>query len=177
MRLLADCVMPNHFHLLLWPQGDGDLSSFMRWLTLTHTQRWHAHRHSAGSGHLYQGRFKSFPIATDEHFLTACRYVERNALRTGLVARAEDWRWGSLARMANTAAGPPLSPWPVARPLDWTSRVNAWLTAVEEEALLESVRRGRPYGSASWQSETASRLGLESSLRPLGRPKSGNNGS
>src|SRR5256885_2321789 len=54
MRLLAYCVMPNHFHLVLWPRGDGDLSRFMRWLTLTHTQRWHAHRGSAGAGHLYQ---------------------------------------------------------------------------------------------------------------------------
>ena len=96
MRLLADCLMPNHFHLLLWPRADGDLSAFMRWLTLTHTQRWHAHRSSAGTGHLYQGRFKSFVVQSDEHFLTVCRYVERNALRANLVERAEDWRWGSL---------------------------------------------------------------------------------
>ena len=77
MRLLAYCVMPNHFHLLLWPRADGDLSAFMRWTTLTHTQRWHARRRTAGSGHLYQGRFKSFPVQSDEHFLTVCRYVER----------------------------------------------------------------------------------------------------
>ncbi len=82
MRLLAYCLMPNHFHLLLWPRKDGDLSQFMRWLTLTHTQRWHAYRRTAGTGHLYQGRFKSFPVQSDEHFLTVCRYVERNALRT-----------------------------------------------------------------------------------------------
>jgi REP-associated tyrosine transposase len=80
MRLLAYCVMPNHFHLVLWPRADGELSGFMRWLTMTHAQRWHAHRHSAGSGHLYQGRFKSFPVQSDGHFLTLCRYVERNAL-------------------------------------------------------------------------------------------------
>ena len=78
MRLLAYCVMPNHFHLVVWPVGDGDLSRFMRLLTLTHTQRWHAHRRSAGTGHLYQGRFKSFPVQGDGHFSTVCRYVERN---------------------------------------------------------------------------------------------------
>jgi putative transposase len=71
MRLLAYCVMPDHFHLLLWPRGDGDLSRFMQWLTLTHTQRWHAHHRTAGSGHLYQGRFKSFPVQSDDHFLTS----------------------------------------------------------------------------------------------------------
>jgi hypothetical protein len=48
---------------------------------LMHTQRWHAHHRSAGSGHVYQGRFKSFPIQEDDHFYTVTRYVERNALR------------------------------------------------------------------------------------------------
>jgi len=62
MRLLAWCVMPNHWHLVLWPRGDGDLSEFMRWLSVTHTQRWHAAHHTSGTGPLYQGRFKSFPI-------------------------------------------------------------------------------------------------------------------
>ena len=79
-RLLAYCLMPNHWHLLVWPRMDGELSRFVGWLTLTHTQCWHAHRHSAGSGHLYQGRFKSFPIQEDEHFYSVARYVERNAL-------------------------------------------------------------------------------------------------
>ena len=87
MRLLAYCVMPNHWHLVVWPREDGELSRFTGWLTLTHTQRWHAHRHTTGSGHLYQGRFKSFPVQDDEHFLTVCRYVERNALRANLVER------------------------------------------------------------------------------------------
>jgi putative transposase len=85
MRLLAYCVMPNHWHLVVWPQRDGDLSRFMNWLTLTHTQRWHTHRQTVGTGHLYQGRFKSFVVQTDEHLLTGCRYVEGNALRAGLV--------------------------------------------------------------------------------------------
>ena len=76
MRLSADCIMPNHWHLVAWPRKDKDLSGFTGWLTLTHTQRWHAHRESAGTGHLHQGRFKSFPVQSDEHFVTACRYVE-----------------------------------------------------------------------------------------------------
>jgi REP element-mobilizing transposase RayT len=49
MRILAYCVMPNHWHLVLWPYRDGDLSRFMNWLTLTHTQRWHAHRQTVGT--------------------------------------------------------------------------------------------------------------------------------
>lgn len=90
--LLAYCLMPNHWHLVVRPTEDGGMSNLIRWVTLTHTQRLHAHRHTAGQGHVYQGRFKSFPVQDDDHFLVVCRYVERNALRAGLVDRAEHWR-------------------------------------------------------------------------------------
>ncbi len=98
IRIAAYCLMPNHWHLLLWPRTDGELSEVMRWITVTHTQRWHAYRHSSGTGPVYQGRFKSFPVQTDEHFITVARYVERNALRAKLVERAEEWRWSSANR-------------------------------------------------------------------------------
>ena len=105
MRLLAYCLMPNHFHLLLWPRGDGDLYAFMRWLTITHTQRWLAHHRIAGAGQLDQDRYKSFPVQSDEHLLTVCRYVERNALHPNLVHTTEEWKWGSLsARRDNDEA-------------------------------------------------------------------------
>src|SRR5690349_16171191 len=121
MRTLAYCVMPNHWHLVLWPRRDEDLSRFMAWVTLTHTQRWHAYRQSAGNGHVYQGRFKSFPVQADEHFLTVCRYVERNALRAKLVDRAEGWRWSSVGRreQGRALATVWLTDWPVARPRRW----------------------------------------------------------
>src|SRR5580658_3294321 len=96
--------MPNHWHLVLKPHEDRELSLFVGWLTLTHTQRWHAHRRDAGSGHVYQGRFKSFPVQADRHFLTVARYVERNPLRANLVASAADWRWSSLWVRARGAA-------------------------------------------------------------------------
>ncbi len=100
MRLLAYCLMPNHFHLLVWPRDDGDLSTFMRWLTMTHTQRWHAFHRTVGSGHLYQGRFKSFPVESDDHFLTVCRYVERNALRANLIERRRIGGGAAIGRAA-----------------------------------------------------------------------------
>jgi putative transposase len=172
MRLLAYCLMPNHFHLLLWPREDGDLSQFMRWLTVTHTQRWHAHHGTVGTGHVYQGRFKSFPVQSDEHFLTVCRYVERNALRAKLVERAQDWTWGSLGvrRTNDDADRPALTPWPIERPRDWTARVNRPF-GKEEEAVRRSIQRGQPFGAAAWQAEVAARLGLESAFRPRGRPR------
>jgi putative transposase len=97
-RLLGFCLMPNHWHMVLWPEKDGELTAFLRWLTNTHSMRWHAHYHTGGTGHIYQNRFESFPVETDEHLYTVLRYVERNALRANLVERAEDWRWGSLWR-------------------------------------------------------------------------------
>src|SRR5688500_12411279 len=81
MRVAAYCLMPNHWHLVLWPERTGDLAAFMQKLTITHARRWQEHRHRVGYGHLYQGRYKSFPVEGDEHFYQLVRYVERNALR------------------------------------------------------------------------------------------------
>ena len=89
MRILAYCLMPNHFHLALWPRDDGDLSRWMHWLMTTHVRRYL--RHYRSSGHVWQGRFKAFPTQEDEHLLTLLRYIERNPLRARLVGRAEDW--------------------------------------------------------------------------------------
>jgi putative transposase len=98
MRIMAYCIMPNHWHLVLWPSRDGELSEFVGWLTATHARRWHEFRQTKGSGYVYQDRFKSFPVQGDEHFLIVCRYVERNALPAGLVRRAEQWRCSNLWR-------------------------------------------------------------------------------
>ena len=173
IRIAAYCLMPNHWHLLLWPRQDGDLSEAMRWLTVTHTQRWHAHRGTSGTGPVYQGRYKSFPVQTDEHFLIVARYVERNALRATLVVRAEGWRWSSLWRRSQ---GNPelmrfLSDWPVEQPRQWIDWVNGPEAPEEVAGLREHARRGRPLGNAAWVARTAARLGLEFTLRPRGRPK------
>ena len=173
IRIAAYCLMPNHWHLLLWPRHDGELSEVLRWITVTHTQRWHAHHKTAGTGPVYQGRFKSFPVQTDEHFLTVARYVERNALRAKLVDRAQDWRWSSVWRRAQGDAKVAswLSDWPVERPRDWVARVNRPQTTSELEALRLSVQRGRPFGEDAWVRRLVRRFGLESTLTPRGRPK------
>ena len=174
VRLLGYCLMPNHWHLVLWPEKDGQLSEFMRLLTVTHTQRWHAHYHSAGTGPLYQGRFKSFPIERDPHLLTVLRYVERNALRAGRVKKAELWPWSSLfkRRMSDSPQWLlPLDQWPVPRRSDWLAWVNRPQSAKELDAMRLCIRRGRPYGSETWVTRTARAIGLESTLRPRGRPK------
>ena len=166
IRIPVYCLMPNHWHLLLWPRQDGELSAMLRWMTVTHTQRWHAHHQTSGTGPVYQGRFKSFPVQTDEHFLTVARSVERNARRAKLVSRAAAWQWSSLWRRAQGDAKSTawLSGWPV-------ERVNRPQTAAEVEAIRTSVQRGRPFGAEDWVRRTAKRFGMASTLRPRGRPK------
>jgi len=173
MRVLGYCLLPNHWHLVLWPRRSGDLAAFMQRLTITHVRRWLEHRDLVGTGHVYQGRFKSFPVQTDEHLLTVLRYVERNAKRANQVKRAERWQWSSLwRRMRGTAEQRAmLRALPIDLPADWVRRVNRAETNAELEALRTSVNRGRPFGSEAWSRRTAVRLGLPPTLRSRGRPK------
>ena len=169
MRLVGYCLMPNHFHLVLWPRGDNDLGRWMQWLLTAHV---HGYRKRyRGSGHVWQGRFKAFPIEQDEHLRTVLRYVERNPVRAGLVARAEDWAWSSVRAWLQ----PPLLPWldagPAPRQAEWPEYVARPHTEAELAALRRSVERGAPYGSAAWVARTAAELGLESSLQAPGRPR------
>jgi len=179
MRLLAYCVMPNHWHLVVWPRKEGELSRFVGWLTLTHTQRWHAHRRSTGSGHVYQGRFKSFPIQENEHYYTVARYVERNAMRAKLVRRAEQWRWSSLYRWLHGSAPERelLAAWPLPRKPSWVEYVNEPQTEAELAAIQQCLDRGTPYGEPAWIDRTVRKLALETTLRPRGRPRKHEKGS
>jgi putative transposase len=166
VRLLAYCLMPDHFHLALWPRRDGDLSAYMQWLSTAHVRRYHSHYHT--SGHVWQGRFRAFPIQEDDHLLTVLRYLERNPVRAGLVERAQDWRWSSAwPRQPESLV---LHPGPFPRPAGWRKFVNRAQTEAEVDRLRECLRRGRPYGGPTWTAKAATRLGLQSSLRPLGRP-------
>ena len=190
MRILGYCLMPNHWHLVLWPRENGDLAAFMQRLTITHVRRWLEHRHLVGTGHVYQGRFKSFAVEADEHLCTLLRYVERNPLRANLVKRAEDWQWSSLRRRCPPASGtkeatpsatpsptadadrkPLLTPLPIDLPADWVKRVNRPETSKELERLRTSVNRGRPFGGEAWTRRTVARLGLPATLRGRGRPR------
>jgi putative transposase len=168
MRLLAWCLMPNHFHLALWPEKDSDLAKWLHWLLTTHVRRYNLCYRL--TGHVWQGRFKAFPVQEDEHLLTMLRYVERNPLRANLVGRAEDWPWSSLNERLTAPLLPMLAAGPVPLPGNWLDYVNAPQTEGELERIRRSVVRSCPYGSVGWVERTARDLGLESSLRPRGRP-------
>lgn len=188
--VLGWCIMPNHWHLVLHPRRGADdaLSKFMGWLTNAHVRQWHAHRHSVGRGHVYQGRFKSFPVKRDEHLLTVLRYVESNPIRGAvgcrpLAKQAQDWRWSSFGmRYGDPAAwqevpgGVPLlselvDGWPVDRPRNWAVLVNREIEKPALEAVRHSLSRGTPLGDARWVRQTAEALSLTQTLNPRGRPR------
>ena len=169
MRILAWCLMPNHFHLVLWTHEGGDLSRWMQWLMTSHVRRYR--RHYGGSGHVWQGRFKAFPIQQDEHLLTVLRYVERNPLRSRLVKQAEKWHWSSLRERQAQPPSELLTASPALLPRNWRQWVNEPQTEAEVAALRHCVNRGTPFGGAPWVRLAAWRLGLESTLRPRGRPR------
>jgi len=173
VELYSYQLMSNHYHLVLRPLVDGEMSRFMGWIAGTHTMRYHAHYHTSGMGHVYQQRDKSFPIQDDEHFFVVCRYVERNALRAGLVDQAEQWRWGSLWRWLQQPEPAPklLAPWPLPRLPHWKARVNERLTKQELDAVRISAQRGKPLGADNWVESIARRLNLEATMRPRGRPR------
>jgi putative transposase len=144
MRLLAWCLMPNHFHLVLWPREDGDISRWMQWLLTTHVRRYHEQHRT--TGHVWQGRFKAFPIQQDEHLLTVLRYVERNPLRAGLVAGVGDWPWCSLRLNEQPDRPAWYSAGPVRRGADWPAYVaqpqtDAELVAAAERGAGRAVRQ------------------------------------
>ena len=171
MRILAYCIMPNHWHLVLYPKHDGDLAQFMSWITNTHTRRWHVVHKTIGGGHLYQGRYKSFLCQKDNYFLALVRYVERNPKRANLVKETEHWRWSSVWRREK---GTPqqkklLSAWPVPQPDDYLLWLNKPQTAAEEEAIQRSIIKSSPLGSDSWVYGMVRKYGLEQTLQPVGR--------
>lgn len=170
IRILGYCLMPNHWHFVLHPEEDGQLKEFFHWLTLTHTQRWQVVYGMVGQGHLYQGRYKSNLCEDDSHFYNLITYVERNALRAGLVQRAEEWQWSSVWRRekGNEQKRKLLSQWPFPIPAGYINELNARHDEDVTENIRTCVRRGRPYGSDLWVGSMVDQFKLESSMRTRG---------
>jgi putative transposase len=175
MRLVSYCLMPNHFHFVLYPETDGEIQKFMHWLTLTHTQRWHAKNKTTGQGHAYQGRYKSFIVEKDSYLWSLLAYVERNPLRAKLVKKLEEWKWSSYyKRIHGTSAQKKLL---ATNSITWPVRYEEFVNRVENKDTLYSIRnsvnRGKPFGTDKWIQKIVSKFGLEVTERKRGRPRKG----
>jgi len=174
MRLLAYCLMPNHFHLVLHTRRDGDLQKFMQWVTLTHTQRWHTKNKTVGTGHLYQGRYKSLLAQDDAHLLGLIRYVERNPLRAKLVKNLDNWKFSSYWRRKHGTGNQKriLTEWPVDMPKDYETFIHEPMTIEELEKIRDAVQHRQVHGSDQWTVSMQKKYKI-SEEKQRGRPKKG----
>jgi len=148
-RLLAYCLMPNHWHLVIWPTG-GELPRLMHWLCMTHAKRWRVRHGSVGTGHVYQGRYRAIPVQSGHYLLTLLRYVERNPRRAGLIAQSEQWRWSSLNARLGATQRVPLTDWPFTFTGDWAAYVNQDPSLEEEMAVRRAIKLNEPLGDDKW---------------------------
>lgn len=169
VRIFAYCLMPNHFHMLVVPDKGEDLSKFMQWLTTSHVRRYH--QHYGTSGHVWQGRYKSFIVQNDVHLLTVARYIEGNPVRSGLVKSAKEWRWSSHRDRLKGSGGGIISELPITLPDDWSSYTDLPLTSSDLARLHKGVNRHAPFGMKEWVHKTSEQFGLSSTLKEQGRPK------
>ncbi|MGC9530117.1 MAG: REP-associated tyrosine transposase [Candidatus Bipolaricaulaceae bacterium] len=155
LRVLAYCLMPNHVHFVLMPDEPRHLSKWMHLVLTTHTVRFHKHHQT--SGHLWQGRFKSFPIQRDAHLLVVLRYVEANPVRAGLVQEAADWPWSSHAERIGRRARLLLDDPPIPLPDNWAAYVNLPLGSSVLTAIRTCTRKGEPLGQPDWTQQLTER--------------------
>lgn len=168
VEIHAYCLMPNHFHLLLVPEEEKSLSRFMQWVMTSHVRFYHKKRKS--SGHVWQGRFKSFIVERESYYLTLIRYIEANALRAILVKKAEEWPYASLHERTDEGRRLLDEPYMVLE-ADWPVHVNQTMHQSELVKIRNSVNRQAPLGESEWQMQTAAEHGLVSTLNRRGRPK------
>lgn len=140
VRIVAYCVMSNHWHFVFWVEVEWDVSAFLHRLTTTHAKRWRQRTRTVGLGHVYQGRFKASRIFSERYYFNCLRYVERNALQAGLVHSAKDWRWSSLAeRLGNGRRI--LDADPAGLPTGWVELVDQPLPDCDSGEIRSSLKR------------------------------------
>lgn len=166
LPLLGYCVMPNHWHLVVVPLSQSQLSRSLHWLTSLHAHRWAEMHERKGPGHVYQGRFVSIPVQPGINVCRVLRYVERNASAARLAPRAEEWPWCSAHQRVARSRGPALLPQPFLPPDQWLEHLNS---PHEDREIGGAIRRNLPVGDTDWIERRREALGLPTA-RPRGRP-------
>jgi len=169
VKVYGYCLMPNHFHMAVRPEKGEELSKWMQWLMTSHVRRYH--RHYESSGHVWQGRYKSFIIQEDGHLLMVLRYIEGNPVRAKIVQSAGEWIWSSHGEMVGSCKRGLIDKTPIDIPAEWTEYVDASMSENDLDRMRSSVNRQTPLGDAGWLMKVCKEFGLESTVRRRGRPK------
>ncbi len=176
VRVYDYALMPNHIHVIAVPKREESLSEAFQWADGKYAEIFNGLYDQVG--HLWQGRFKSSPMDED-HMFNAVRYVLRNPVRAGLVARAEDYRWSSAAAKCGLRFDPlPAADHPLEGVIqDW----SAWLEGAEPEEELRKIRectqRGYPYASEEFVRMLEEQCGRKLLPQRRARERKGDEGS
>jgi len=101
--VIAYCLMPNHYHFLLRQESDIPLSKFMQVLFNTYVQALNLQQRRTGT--LFEGRFKHKCVDKWEYLIVLSRYIHRNPVKAGLVAKPEDWVYSNYREWIGLGEG------------------------------------------------------------------------
>lgn len=146
---VAWCLMPNHIHLMLVPTHEDGLRAPLASAHTTYAQR--INQNQKTSGHLFQGRFASYPM-DDAHMMVAARYIENNPVKAKLVRHADEWPWSSArCHIAEQNDGLTDRTALSSHIQNWSAMLAKGLEAADECAGVEAaIVSGRPLASAAW---------------------------
>ena len=143
----AYCLMDNHVHFIAVPEREESLAKAFGETHRRYTS--FINQREGWTGYLWQGRFASFPL-DEAHVYAAIRYVERNPVDAGLVARAEEFPWTSARAHVNGTPDPLLARHVVKeRVPDWAD----FLRSPQDEFKKQFARHawtGRPFGDPAF---------------------------
>ncbi|MBU1184655.1 MAG: transposase, partial [Proteobacteria bacterium] len=175
----AYCLMRNHVHLIIDPgEDERNLGCLMKRVAGRHTR--HVNRLERRTGSLWEGRFKSSPISTDEYLLACCRYVELNPVRAGIVADPVDYRWSSYGVKIGNRKEELLDYDPCylgladsekKRAESYAAWVKETIAAEEWELIRKSLQRGQLTGSPRFVDEIEKKIERRVEFRGPGRPR------
>ena len=178
-KLYAYCLMTNHVHLVIDPGGDEqNLGLLMKRVAGRQTR--YVNKMEKRSGTLWEGRYKSSPISTNDYLLACCRYVELNPVRARMVVQPEDYRWSSCSAKVGLIEQGILDYDPLylelsknekERQQKYCDYVHGMITEEETDQIRRAIHRGQLTGTGKFIKEVEEKLGKRVEFRGQGRPR------
>jgi putative transposase len=168
IKIYAYCLMPNHYHLVIYTKVAESLSLSMHKINSSYV-RYYNQRYKV-SGHLWQGRYKSFIVQEEAYLLTLLRYVEANPLRAKIVKDCIAYKYSSAKIRIEEIEDSILDGSPINLPENWNEYINNKESKSNLGAIKNSLDRQAPLGDENWCYRVSKKYGLESTITPRGRP-------